>query len=207
MTVKNGVKPTATAENTVTGEEKQVEIKLYKDNIYVVSVKDITATELADDITVTVNGEITLTGSVFAYCNAVMRKGGQTDAAKNAMAAFYEYYEAACDYANRKIFKDGYLYFTCDAPDMKKVRLNLQEVDGEKELTYVGDGIFSDDGYVFDEIGYADGYVSFTVIGDASYTVTPNLEFSFDNSDCAPMIIKINGLTDGNVTWEIKKLK
>ena len=213
VTVKNGEEPTAKAVNTVTGEEKQVEIKLYKGNIYIVSVKDITATELADDIKVTINNEITLTGSVFAYCNSVVMAHSGDNAtekdnfAVNAMAAFYEYYEAACDYANRKIFKDGYLYFTCDAPDMKKVRLNLQGVDGEKELTYVGDGIFSDDGYVFDKIGYANGRVTFTVIGESSMTNMPYLDVSFDEADCAPMIIKINGLTDGNVTCEIKKLK
>ncbi len=104
VTVKNGVKPTATAVNTVTGETKQVEIKLYKDKIYIVSVKDILATELADDITVTVNGEITLTGSVFAYCNSVIAAHsgeGATEKdtfAVNAMAAFYEYYAAAIEY-------------------------------------------------------------------------------------------------------------
>ena len=100
VTVENEAELKATAINTVTGEEKPVEIKLYKGNIYIVSVKDITATELDDDITVTINDEITLTGSVFAYCNSVMTKNGQTDAAKNAMAAFYEYHVAAVDYAN-----------------------------------------------------------------------------------------------------------
>ena len=105
MTVNNAVKPTATPVNKVTGEEKQVEIKLYKNNIYIVSVKDITATELADDIEVTINGAITLTGSVFAYCNSVvMAHSGDNATEKdtfvvNAMAAFYEYYKAACDYA------------------------------------------------------------------------------------------------------------
>ena len=105
VTVKNGVKPTATAVNKVTGEEKQVEIKLYKGNIYIVSVKDITATELADDITVTINSQITLTGSVFAYCNSVVMAHSGDNAtdkdtfAVNAMAAFYEYYKAAVDYA------------------------------------------------------------------------------------------------------------
>lgn len=207
---KDGNAPTATCD-----KGKTVEIKKYSGNTYIVSVKDITATELADTYTVTVShggDTMTLKGSVLDYCAGVMNAHRNKTADKdvkavNAMAAFYEYYKAACDYANRKIFKDGYLYFTCDAPDMKKVRLNLQGVDGEKELTYVGDGIFSDDGYVFDEIGYADGHVAFTVTGDASQTVTPYLEFSFDKSDCAPMIIKINGLTDGNVTCEIKKLK
>ena len=105
VTVKDGEEPTATAVNTVTGEEKQVEIKLYKGNIYIVSVKDITATELADDIKVTINNEITLTGSVFAYCNSVVQAhniDGATEKdtfAVNVMAAFYEYYEAAVEYA------------------------------------------------------------------------------------------------------------
>ena len=121
VTVKDGEPPTATAVNTVTGEEKQVEIKLYKGNIYIVSVKDITATELADDIKVTINSQITLTGSVFAYCNAVMTKNGQTDAAKNAMAAFYEYYEAAMEYISFELHFDmpeHYKVFTADGEEI-----------------------------------------------------------------------------------------
>ncbi len=104
VTVENGTAPTATAVNTVTGKSKDVEIKLYKDNIYIVSVKDITATELADDIEVKINNDITVTGSVFAYCNSVVQAhslDGASDKdifAVNAMAAFYEYYEAAIEY-------------------------------------------------------------------------------------------------------------
>ncbi|MCQ2450787.1 MAG: hypothetical protein MJ080_02260, partial [Clostridia bacterium] len=51
-----------------------------------------------------INGEITFSGSVFAYCNSVMSKDGQTDAAKNAMAAFFEYYSAAKEYAKLFVF-------------------------------------------------------------------------------------------------------
>ena len=60
----------------------------------------ITAIELGTEFTVSVNnGEMTLTGSVMDYCSAVFNKSGQTIAAKNAMAALYEYYTAAVAYA------------------------------------------------------------------------------------------------------------
>lgn len=113
ITAKDGIAPTATAVNTVTGKSKDVEIKLYKNNIYIVSVKDITATELADDIKVTINDDLTLTGSVFAYCNSVVQAhniDGATEKdtfAVNAMAAFYEYYTAAVEYAeaSKSVYK------------------------------------------------------------------------------------------------------
>ena len=101
----NGEKPDAACNGktvTVTGYKGYQSAA--DEKVYIVSVKDIFATELADDICVSVNGEITLTGSVFAYCNAVMTRDGQTDAAKNAMAAFCEYYLAAQEYADSTAF-------------------------------------------------------------------------------------------------------
>lgn len=104
--VIGGTKPTATVVNLVTEENKNVEIKHYKDDIYIVSVKDIIATELADNFIVTVNGELTITGSVLAYCNSVIKAHSFEGAAEkdtfavDAMAAFYEYYAAAVDYVN-----------------------------------------------------------------------------------------------------------
>ena len=196
-------------------EGKTVEVKLYKDNTYIVSVKDIAATELDEQYTVTVgegDDSITITGSVLDYCAAVMsahrEKTDEKDIlAVNAMAAFYEYHKAAVKYVNRKTYTKGYLYFTCDAPDVKKIRMSLYGVDGEKELTYAGDGIYSDEGYFFENIGYANGSVAFTVIADASQIVLPYSAISFDKSDCAPMLIKFTGLMDDNYAREIEKLK
>ena len=99
---ENG-KPNATCD-----KNKTVEVKLYSGNTYIVSVKDITATELADTYTVTVShGEDTMTlkGSVLDYCAAVMNAHRDKDADKdvravNAMAAFYEYYDAAVKYVS-----------------------------------------------------------------------------------------------------------
>ena len=114
VTVMNGEMPTATAVNTVTKQNKNVEIKRYRDNTYIVSVKDIIATELADEITVSVNGGLTVTGSVFAYCNSVVKAHSGANAGKtteerakdekaiNAMAAFWEYHKAAVAYVRTK---------------------------------------------------------------------------------------------------------
>ena len=86
---------------------KNVEVKLYKDKTYIVSVKDISATELGDTFTVTIGegtDSMTLKGSVLDYCAAVInahRNKAETKdtLAINAMAAFYEYYTAAVEYA------------------------------------------------------------------------------------------------------------
>ena len=106
ITVKDG--GTLTADDIVCAEGKSFTVK--KTTVmtgegsvtaFVISVKDINALELDTDFTVTVGkGDDTLKiiGSVFAYCNAVMSKNGQTDAAKDAMAAIYEYYLAAKAY-------------------------------------------------------------------------------------------------------------
>lgn len=101
VTTKDGNAPTATCD-----KGKTVEITQYSDYTYIVSVKDITATELADSYTVTVrHGEdnMTLKGAVLDYCVAVINahrdKAEVKDTlAVNAMAAFYEYYEAAEEY-------------------------------------------------------------------------------------------------------------
>lgn len=95
------------APTAVCKEGKTVTVKKYKNDIYVVSIKDISATELADDFTVTVDG-VDFTGSVLAYCNAVVKAhtgegADENDAlAVNAMVAFYEYYLAAAVYAGAK---------------------------------------------------------------------------------------------------------
>ena len=159
VTVKDGVKPTATAVNKVTGEEKQVEIKLYKNNIYIVSVKDITATELADDIEVVINGEITLTGSVFAYCNSVVKAhsfDGATEKdtfAVNAMAAFYEYYKAACDYAEaaKPVYYDVTFNMGTHGEDITvKVKKGDKVENPENPVNenFVFDGWYADQSFV-----------------------------------------------------------
>ena len=82
------------------------EVRPYQDNIYIVSVRDIPAPALDEIITVTVNGDFTLSGSVLDYCAAVI-KAHSADAemtakdvrAVNAMTAFYEYFIAAGKYA------------------------------------------------------------------------------------------------------------
>ena len=103
VTTKDGNAPTATCD-----KGKNVEVKLYKDKTYIVSVKDISATELGEQYTVVV-GEgadtMTLKGSVLDYCAAVMNAHRNKTADKdvravNAMAAFYEYYEAAKAYVS-----------------------------------------------------------------------------------------------------------
>lgn len=123
VTVENGVEPSANAVNTVTGESKKVEIKFYKNNIYIVSVKNITAIELADDIEVTVDNGFTLWGSVFAYCNSVVKAhSGNIATAKDkfavdAMSAFYEYYSAAMEYVSFEVrftLSGNYKIFTAD---------------------------------------------------------------------------------------------
>lgn len=78
--------------------DKKTEVKHYKDNIYIVSVRDITATELADDFTVLIGG-VAYQSSVLDYCGAVIAKEGQTQNATAAIAAFYEYHLAAVAYA------------------------------------------------------------------------------------------------------------
>lgn len=126
VTVENGVEPSANAVNTVTGESKKVEIKFYKNNIYIVSVKNITAIELADDIEVTVDNGFTLSGSVFAYCNSVVKAhSGNIATAKDkfavdAMAAFYEYYSAAVEYISFEVCfptLENYKIFTADGKE------------------------------------------------------------------------------------------
>ena len=95
VTVPAGVTPKAVCDGG-----KKVTVKKYtaKANTYIVSVKDITALELGTDFTVTVDG-LVLEGSVLDYCGAVIRREGQTEEAVGAMAAFYEYYQAAAAYA------------------------------------------------------------------------------------------------------------
>ena len=99
---KDGEAPTATCD-----KGKTVEIKKYSGNTYIVSVKDITATELADTYTVTVShggDTMTLKGSVLDYCAAVINAHNvdnptaKDTLAINAMAAFYDYYRAAVKY-------------------------------------------------------------------------------------------------------------
>lgn len=104
VTVKNGAELTAAATNVATGEAKDVKITHYQNNTWIISVKDIIATELADDIAVMINGETTVTGSVLAYCHSVVQAHSfvgaseQDRLAVNAMAAMEEYYEAAMEY-------------------------------------------------------------------------------------------------------------
>lgn len=129
VTAKDGITPSATAVNTVTGETKEVGIRLSGGNVWVVSVRDITATELSDDVAVTINGEITLTGSVLAYCNAVVKAhSGEivTDkdvAATNAMAAFCEYGQAALEYTSYEL------------TFIEPARYRILTADGGEEIT------------------------------------------------------------------------
>lgn len=123
VVAKAGNAPTAVAENIVTGETKEVEIKPYQDNIFIVSVKDIEATELSDSIVATINNEITLTSSVLSYCNSVITAHSFDGASEkdsfavNAMAAFYEYHLAALEYASYELcfnVPGNYKVFTAD---------------------------------------------------------------------------------------------
>ena len=86
---------------------KKTEVKLYKDNIYIVSVKDILATELDETFTVTLDGNFRISGSVLDYCSAVYRSHYNENEeqitakdrfALDSMAAFYEYHKAAKTY-------------------------------------------------------------------------------------------------------------
>ena len=91
--VEDGTKP------TVSCDGKETAVRKYRDNIFIVSILNIAATELGDNFTVTVGG-VDFTGSVLDYCGAVMNKKEQTEAAQRAMAAFYEYHTAAKAYAD-----------------------------------------------------------------------------------------------------------
>ena len=90
-------------------EGKDVTVKRYtgktlgKDNLYVVTVRDIAATELDNVLTVTIGGVDFFT-SVLDYCGAVMQAHKDGSEPKDihaccAMAAFFEYNQAAYAYA------------------------------------------------------------------------------------------------------------
>lgn len=100
--VNDGIAPTA-----VCKDGKDVEVKLYKGNTYIVSVKDIKATELDKQFTVTVGDEengLVLISSVLDYCGAVIKAHDVESPTEkdlnaiNCMAAFYEYHAAAKAY-------------------------------------------------------------------------------------------------------------
>ena len=149
----DGNAPTATCD-----KGKNVEVKLYKDKIYIVSVKDITATELGDTFTVTIGegtDSMTLKGSVLDYCAAVInahRNEAETKdtLAINAMAAFCEYYTAAVEYAeaSKPVYKvTFYMNAHCASIDVnvkhgeKVARPNPDPVS----YGYVFDGWYEDD--------------------------------------------------------------
>ncbi|MCQ2387508.1 MAG: hypothetical protein MJ066_03570, partial [Clostridia bacterium] len=101
--VKNG--KALTSEMVECDKGKKVEVSLYKDNIYIVSIKDIKATELNEAYTVNIGNELEITSSVLDYCGAIVNEHKQKDTEKDksairAMAAFYEYYVASMNYAN-----------------------------------------------------------------------------------------------------------
>ncbi len=153
---KNGL----TAADVTCDKGKNVEVKLYSGNTYIVSVKDITATELAEQFTVTISvgGEkMTIIGSVLDYCAAVINAHNvdnptaKDTLAINAMAAFYEYYDAAVDYA--KSVQTVYYDVTFDM-DAHGEDITVQVKSGEKAEIPANPAA---DGYFFDG-WYADEY-------------------------------------------------
>ena len=100
--VDGGEAPEASCEGKAVTVKRYTGKAIGKDNLYVVTVPDIAATELGDQFTVTIGG-VDFVMSVLDYCGAVMgtHKDGNeqkdTDAC-HAMAAFYEYYLAAKQY-------------------------------------------------------------------------------------------------------------
>ncbi len=231
--VANGEMPNATCNGkTVTVTEHKGYKPTANEKVYIISVKDITATELADNIAVKINNELTITGSVFAYCNSVVKAHnfeGATENdtfAVNAMAAFYEYYESAMEYISFELHFDlpeHYQLFTEDGEKIteettikcyKPFRFRLVS-DEDYEITTV----FSEDYvemdtnglYTVSFVGGKHDVVVYAEIKTVCLTVTvngedtptiPNTKVSFEYGADT---VEGHALTNGVYTIDVPK--
>ena len=76
----------------VNGEAAEIEQSELENYNYCIRIRGINALDLAGELTVEVNGRITLTLSAMSYCKLVIEQNGEN--CKNAVKALYEFYLA-----------------------------------------------------------------------------------------------------------------
>ena len=95
LTTSDGSDPNV----TVTFNGKNYTAERQGDGRYKIKISNIPINKLGDTITVTGDGELTVTASALAYVNAKLGKAETTEGTHNALAALYKYYIAAVAYA------------------------------------------------------------------------------------------------------------